>query len=280
MTKSKRALKADERRRRERAAKRVKPRGAPKARAGSDHDVLGPRSEVSPSLLIRGTADIVGEFVVALAAIFDDLKDLAAFEQPMLPTRPEPGDMSVAAGEWRGRHHTIHRFIAGVLHELIELIASKRKILDEVEFKECIARISAEARADWQAIVEIALRIGDENTAMRQTLAYVRNNASFHYTALGEIGKGWQKVFVDDPKSDANRAAVYCLGANMETTRFHFADAAFEAVMFRGTDRLQAIEAIDGKSFDKRLLDTVSKVNVALRFLIAAYIRQRSESRA
>jgi len=283
MTKSKRALKTAERKKARRNAMRKARRPVAEANAGSANDgprPLAARSEIEPAKLIRGAADIVGEFVVALAAIFDDLKDLAWFEQPMLPRRPDPSDMSAAAGEWRGRHNTLHRFMAGVLHELIELVATRQKILDETEFRACVAAMPANARDEWQAIVDIALKVGSENTAMRQTLAYVRNNASFHYTALGEIGKGWNKIFVDDPKTDTNRAAVYCLGDSMETTRFHFADAAFQAVMLRGSEKLRAAEAADGKRVDRRLLETANKVNVALRFLVAEFIRLRGRAPA
>lgn len=111
---------------------------------------------------------------------------------------------------------------------------------------------------------------------MRQVLAYVRNNASFHYTALGEIGKARRRYFVDDPKNEANRAAIFCLGDSMETTRFHFADAAFQTVLFRGIDSLKKLEAADGKCFDTRVAETGQKVNVALRFLVEALIRQRT----
>jgi hypothetical protein len=278
MTKSKRAKKSAERRALRRAANKKRTRAAITPRAGEQpaRQTLGARREVEPARLIRGTADIVGEFMIALAAVFNDLKDVAAFETLLLPTLPGPTDYSVDAGEWRGRHLMINRFIAGIIHELMELIVQKQRVLNEIEFQRVLGRIQAPAKADWEALVQVANRQGTDGDAMRRTLAYVRNNVSFHYTALSEIGRAWQRVFVEGPRTEANRTAVYSLGDNMERTRFHFADAAFEGAMFRAGEQFLGPASTDAERVDARIIETAGRVNTALRFMLEEFIAQRS----
>jgi hypothetical protein len=210
--------------------------------------------------------------MVALAAIYNDMKDLVALSYEMRATLPNGKDSSVAAGEWRGRQSTLHRFKIGVLYELLVLIKKKKSVVKLNEFEEILQTMEPEHRGEWSTIADVALdRGGADSSSLRKRLAYIRNNAAFHYWALHEIGKAWKQFFQDAAKTEFNRTAVYCLGNSMETTRFHFADAAMQAVA-----RCSPTGRSSSDGGPDQIDEVAKKVNVALRFLLEKFLERRN----
>jgi hypothetical protein len=82
--------------------------------------------------MVRDSADKVGVFFLMLSVVFNDLKDLA--ELVLLVQSEQKKAQGLSRIELRGRHTMLHRHISGAMHELMELISSERKILDEEEF--------------------------------------------------------------------------------------------------------------------------------------------------
>jgi hypothetical protein len=241
------------------------------------YEDLAPLQKCPPGELVRNQGDLAGGFILALATVFNDIKALAAFEQPMLPVRPKPTDFSAEAGEWRGQATVIHRFMAGVIYELMELINKKRFMLEDPDIKAAIGELKGDILEDWTAIVDVALGRDEPSNAFRAVLAQIRNNASFHYRALDEMNKSYLAHFATEPKTPANEAACYSLGENMERTRFHFADAAAQGIMHRFAERAFGKAEDNDDRIDTKLVKFAGRVNVGLRFIIEAFIRLRQK---
>jgi hypothetical protein len=166
------------------------------------------------------------------------------------------------------------RYAAGVLNELLKLVKEKKKVVDDREFQHIAMGLTEPAATAWRAVLGTASRQTPVQREFMTTLAYVRNNASFHYTALAEVAKAWRKVFQLDEKTAANSSAVYCLGNTMASTRFHFADATFQAILMRGAPG-QEERASGGDRVDSNVVALAVHVNEALRQLIERFLHER-----
>jgi hypothetical protein len=273
-----RDAKRRERKKRERATRKVDSGGRARRTVTFTYEDLAPLQKSPPLELVRNQGDLAGGFILSLATVYNDVKALAAFEQPMLPIRPKPTDFSAEAGEWRGHATVIHRFMAGVIYELMELINKKRFMLEEPDIKAAIGELKGDVLDDWTAIVDVALGRDAPSNAFRVVLAQIRNNASFHYRALEEMNKSYLAHFATEPKTPANEAACYSLGENMERTRFHFADAAVQGIMHRFAERAFGKAEGNDDRIDTKLVKFAGRVNVGLRFIIEAFIRLRQKA--
>jgi hypothetical protein len=111
---------------------------------------LAALSTTDPSNIVKDPSDKVGIFFLMLSVVFNDVKDLIELTllvQSTMQTAPE-----LDRHELRGRHTTLHRFIAGVLHELMELILNERTVLDEDEFKQAVQGLPSPSVDLWNSI--------------------------------------------------------------------------------------------------------------------------------
>lgn len=109
---------------------------------------------------------------------------------------------------------------------------------------------------------------------MCDVLSDVRNQSAFHYYIKPE-DKTLARAYVANfgPKaatapSTANRAAMASLGTTMELTRFYYADAAAQEVMFR-------FDAGLGDRTDTLIVKLAKLVNEAIGPLIQEFVRSR-----
>src|SRR5687768_17557897 len=101
------------------------------------HFELADLQGIDPLKLIRGEADAVGKFFLALAVAYNDLKGLLVLEGVLLDRgRPPEGEVSTESGQWHGIMSQAHRWIAGILHELMVLIQKQESILSHTEWKD------------------------------------------------------------------------------------------------------------------------------------------------
>ncbi len=166
-------------------------------------------------------------FILVLAGAFNDMKGViyaAARLREVAPTAQKKVS-------WTGQHggmviQTI-RLLAGILHELMNVIDKETAVVDSSEFKAIVARLPSPQRRAWTQVARIARREDDAPTAASpdsHLLCLIRNNLVFHYGPK-VIAKGYGEFFAR-PALKFRDKAVVSDGRNMEETRFYFADAA------------------------------------------------------
>ncbi len=233
---------------------------------------LSEKVDVDPRTLVHHDSDQLGKVFLAFALAFNDMKGMLLFEQYLIAMgRPAKTDWSANAGQWRGAMTQIHRWLAGVLHEVMVVIKKNEAVVLGTEFRQLLATLGSENRRAWDDFF-LAARDTSGNTA--QLLNRIRNNASFHYGPK-DLGEGFKKHFVIDAKDTpgpANQTAQYCYGPDMDGTRFFYADAAAQQKMMMLGLQFGAPEA------DRELVLLADRVNNALVPLIHAFIFSRTHT--
>ncbi len=159
---------------------------------------------------------------------FNDLKGMLLFNQYLGAfEHPKQGEVSAHAGQWRGIHLQIHRFVAGLLHEAFRVIDDELTAIGDAEVKGLLASPSTKERKLWSDIIEEAQNSPEAvNQINRAMLARLRNKSSFHYDRR-RLREAFQQHFASPPM-EKNANAYYSAGVNMIGTRYYFADAAAE----------------------------------------------------
>lgn len=233
---------------------------------------LSPKLAVDAQLLVRNDSDQVGQLFLALALAVNDLKGLVLFERYLLAVgRPGPDDWAEDAAQWRGLAVQIHRWAAGVLHEVMVLLLKHKTVLRSTEIKSLVATLSVEGAAKWTELTEAALTT---NGKVHSLLLRVRNTAAFHYDSKS-LRVGFKKQFLQDAAARptaANQSPQYSAGPDLDATRFYYADAAAQQVMFAAGLLFGAPET------DRALVELATGFNQAVAPLVAAFIRVRVAS--
>lgn len=102
-------------------------------------------------------------------------------------------------------------------------------------------------------------------------LLRIRNSAAFHYDSKS-LRNGFKKQFLLDATekpSEANRVPQCSVGPDMDGTRFYYADAAAQQVMFAAGILFGAPET------DRAVVELAGDVNDVVAPLIAAFIQGR-----
>lgn len=239
---------------------------------------LAPKIEVPAKVLLRDENDHLGRFFLGLAAVFNDIKGLVLFEQYLLAMdRPARGEWSARAGQWRGLHIQIHRWLAGVLYELMEYVAHKRNkgAVNDPTFRGLVASLPDERQRAWK---ELEASSTEETRDARGLYACIRDYASFHYGPT-HLVDGFVKQFeneASDPAkaTEANRSAQYSYGDTMRETRFYYADAALQQIL-----KIEGVRRGDDE-IDRTIVLKASSVNDCLGPLILAFINSRVDQTA
>jgi hypothetical protein len=224
-----------------------------------------------PRLLVRERSDDWGKLFLALALVYNDLKFFATSLWWLDERKPDLTVVDELAGEYRGIALQGHRFIAGVLNELMVLIQAKRTLVESTTFANLMRGVGPTARAAWDALVAVALGRDEPAKKMQRTLARIRNKVAFHYFDPEDLALGFERHFARAAEGRPYDKAWWSPGESMERTRFHFADAAAEGALARASgEPVPQWEARAGK--------VAQDVNVALRHVVERFIQARKQS--
>jgi len=198
---------------------------------------LAAKSSVPSDTLVRHRHDLTGRFFLGLALGFNDLKGLTLFEQYLEAMgRPSAGDYSPYFGQWHGTNVQIHRWIVGVLHELMLVIDAKqyKPVLKSVELARFVAAIDPKHQEAWKLLVSVA-SAPVKQAGLPAVLHRIRNDAAFHYNYNGtSLGEAYIDLFGSVAASNpngANAGAQFSYGGTLPAVRFYFADGAAQHVM-------------------------------------------------
>lgn len=231
---------------------------------GWDWD-LGALERISPEcLLSRERGDGFDEFFLALALVFNDLKNIVLLTD-VVSRRGCPDGISPEIGQRSGLSAHLLRLTMGILHEFLTLLRENKDIVEDPRLSRLLATLPNSYRKNWRDLVTESLG----GTTSSAVLAMVRNSVAFHYYQPRALADGYRACFFSDPTTDLNRRAFVSRGNDMDAMRFYYADAASQ----RSATLLAQRKGL--LSVDQLLEKFINDTNFALSHLVCAYIDER-----
>jgi hypothetical protein len=166
--------------------------------------------------------------VLALALIFNDFRGLVIGFH-LLRQVPAPDKRTPAKGQRAGLEVYLLRLIAGLTHELLELIRSNNEVLKEPSFVRITKQMPREFREPWNSLMSAASSNNGRDEFTR-ALLLIRNKVGFHYDTK-ELLRGYRLAFGAETKF--GRPSI-SNGTSLITSQFYFADASASAYIEDG----------------------------------------------
>jgi len=211
----------------------------------------------------------VCNFVLTLALIFNDLKNLLYANAYLQNVKPE-GDFKINRGwgNYGGITNHFNRNMIGLVREIQILIQNNLKAIEHPFIQSIINKLDIPSQEAWKSLIESS-QGKPSNNQIGKFLVCIRSQVIFHYEPKSIYG-GYKQFFSSGVKA-AERAYI-SRGGNMAKTRYYFADAAVTGCFERYKKDYQ-----NGDIF----FDTMSildKLNFALMDIINNFIIKRGFS--
>ncbi len=230
---------------------------------------LAPLSEYPPDLFdMTNKTDVA---VVALAHAYNEQKLLWWVFEQTSKGKPQNDEVSAYAGQWHGMRNTLVRLIHSSAHELLVAVrrAGNEGAFKDAVFIASVSKMRKDHQKRWHELVNAAHKMPKDKEGFGGFLHAMRNGLAFHYSSFEELAGGYTRHFFTDPPRPQNERAYCSFGANMEQTRFYFADAA----------ALGAMKNAGDGDFGDEAQALVWSINEALRFVVEAYVDKRASMR-
>lgn len=227
---------------------------------------LAPLESFDPAAF-KGDAKVsqdVCNFVLTLALIFNDLKDLI-FAQVTLQTQKPAGSFMVSRhwGEYSGIDQHLWKLMVGLFHEVVQLVRESEDVIADSFYQSVINGLRKKEKDIWLSLVDAAR--AKTGPVENRFALLIRNKVVFHYEPK-EIYRGYRTYFSSDVP--AARRAFVSRGNDMEHTRLFFADAAVTGyLMSRGEDKLEELMT--------NVITSVTELNFMLTGIVDIFIQKR-----
>lgn len=172
----------------------------------------------------------VCNFVLTLALVFNDFRDLVHLHNFLLSKKPS-GAFKINRhwGSYNGAWFHSIRLMVALIHEILNLLHTNQKTLAHPFFEAVLKQIPREAREHWSALVQAA-QGKQVDTLVGKFALLIRNKLVFHYDPK-EIFTGYSRFF--SSHRTGAESAFLSRGASMSQTRYFFADAAAQGYLTR-----------------------------------------------
>lgn len=170
----------------------------------------------------------VCDFILALALVYNDLKDLLWAFVELKGRTPTEFKPNAQVGQLNGmREHSV-RLLYALHHELFQLIGKNPEPQGHQLFRNVLARVSSKARDHWARLVAAAAG-KPKNDPLAMILVRVRDDLAAHYYGTKTLGRGFGRQY--DGSGPWGRRLFVSRGVNIIASRFHFADGAAQGAM-------------------------------------------------
>jgi hypothetical protein len=204
------------------------------------------------------------DFVLALALVYNDLKDIIVAERMLSSVRPKDFETPTPElGQFVGLRSHLFRNLAGLLHEFTSLVQRSEALVKLPKFEALVKNLPAAAREAWFSVLAAAAEKPSSNP-IAMLLVRARNKVAFHYDAE-EIRRGYEHYFLGQPSHEP----YVSRGSSMAVARFYFVDAAAEAYMRNLIDTAAAEEFLTAAT------PLLHQINHPLRELVTRFVNAR-----
>jgi len=208
----------------------------------------------------------VCDFVLAMALVYNDFRDVIVARSLLQSITPEGNPLTTERGEVAGRAEHLDRLLAGIVHELTELIRNNISVIESPELLRVIGETPRGIRSVWSEVVTVG-RAGGRGLGsdpLSRLIFFARNKVAYHYDPK-IVARGYRRAFMEDP----TRFPLVSRGPAMEKTRFYFADAAAQSFLRSGDDSRVANDFFSAED------PLLAQVNHALREIVIAFLKKR-----
>ncbi len=172
--------------------------------------------------------DGVTGFIIALATVYNDLKDTDWICQQLLNNKPKNANQITAQhGQWNGMMCFVFRKYIAILFEFFELLNRNKSVFGQSSIVDTELIMSREYSLYWKNLKDVAFskNSSSESEAKRIWLVCceIRNSNAYHYYGISSFSDGFKKYL---SSTGADARLYMSLGEDMEGSRFFFADAA------------------------------------------------------
>lgn len=208
----------------------------------------------------------VCNFVLTLALVFNDLRDLFQLHNLLVSKKP-PGTFRINRqwGAYNGAWLHSLRLMIALIHEVLNLVHANKETLGHPFFKGVLRQIPREAREHWSSLVRVAEGKQIDSPVGKFAL-FIRNKLAFHYDPK-EIFSGYSRFF--SSQSHGSETAFISRGASMSQTRYFFADAAARGYLTRDIQDQKVEDLL------MKVLDLMEGLNFSLMSIIHHFIQKR-----
>lgn len=215
-------------------------------------------------------------FFLALAVVFNDLKDIFYFFTQLGKGERKIGSgANPQRGQLNGMKCHLARLAVGLIHELFVLLEKHKEVLGRPEFKQLVGGQAEENQQRWEEITRLAFDKSQDTglpvgqVSFTSALRRVRHTAAFHYYGAARFSEGFRKFFYEPPETEFNRAAYVSDGRNAAQTRFFYADAAVQSAV-----ELQSMQPEPEWSVE--VAELAGNINQVLKPLLIDFLGTRS----
>lgn len=170
----------------------------------------------------------VCDFVLTLALVQNDLKDLLWAFGELRARAPKGFELSTEAGQLNGMAQHCVRQLYALHHELLKLVKENPDPQSHAVFEKVISRISKGSRLHWEKIVATAnLKPADD--VLSKLLVVVRDSIASHYFGTKILARGFKKHY--DGTGPTGKKLFVSRGVNAISSRFYFVDGAAQGAL-------------------------------------------------
>jgi hypothetical protein len=208
-----------------------------------------------------------GDFVLALALAFNDLKDLLLGDSLLMGEVPK--DRSTPSrefGAFGGSHLHVLRVLLGVLRELLFLVHAEQKTRESSCFQAIVKKLPRPGRNAWDKLVT-ASEANTSSDADIRFLVIAPNSVAYHYESKA-IGRGFRRAFAE-PSNEPFDEPLLSRGSSISTTRFYFADRAAQSYL------QHSLGDQDPEHYFLKNRDLLPNIAFALSSVVTGFISSR-----
>lgn len=232
-------------------------------------DKLAPLEYVDASIFDGKDAkeQEVCDFILTLALVQNDLKDLLWAFGEIKERSPKSFELSAEAGQLNGMGAHCVRQLYALHHELLKLVKENPDPQSHELFQNVISRISKDSRAHWRKIVA-ASSLKPADDVLSKLLVVVRDNIASHYYGTKVLARGFKKYY--DGSGPTGKKLFVSRGITPISTRFYFVDGAAQG----------ALEYLARDATREALADRLGDLTAATFVSINAIVTRFMEDRA
>lgn len=205
-------------------------------------------------------------FVIALAVVFNDMKDYFWVHQMMVENPPSnPDEISAYRGQVSGMSNFVLKHLIGLFWEFTILLKENQSVLNANTIKFVESKLGKTTKEYWDDLKVISIlhksKMRESDKKVVNCLVKIRNNMSHHYYGIKNFSDG---ICCYKENGGADSKTYFSVGDRMEKTRFFFADAASQFYMKKVMDECE--------TNDVEIIEYIKKMNQALRYFVEGYI--------
>jgi hypothetical protein len=203
------------------------------------------------------------EIILVLSLMFNDMKDLVYLHYQLNKGACVSKVVSRYRGQWTGMQEHAFRILMSTFREVLETFQKNSSVFNSVEFVRSLNMLSPENKSRWHELQALAHQRDAELKGFLKLLVQIRGNFCFHYSDGSFLAQGFETFF------DKEQTRAYMsLADTVKSTRFYFADAAYQG-------KLKALIP-DLPKFQKQFLSYLEDVMTTLRFLIEYFFKKNN----